>query len=169
MCSDKKKSPDALQHQVTFLLFNWIIVSKWLFSNHLLSFLDINALRWNIWYSATVEVIQCRLCSLIIQSNRIDTRCYKVFYDIIKVEYPILCIWISLILFLTALIEMQRAGWRIPPIGEYTPTDPVRNLLMTHIYICQVEAGIECIEDELLDCFRQVNLLQFGIRKGTGT
>ena len=73
----------------------------------------------------------------------------QILYHIIKVYNPVLGILMSLILCLAARIEMQRAGY-ITLGGKYTPVYPVRCLLMTHIYILQFEAGIECVAAEFL-------------------
>ena len=75
----------------------------------------------------------------------------------------------SIILRLAALIEMQRTIQLTALVGKYTPAYPVRSLLMTHIYILQFEAGIECIAAELLYRLRQINLLQLGRLEGVET
>ena len=76
---ERKKSPGATESTRGFLSFNcnnhypFNTQHSTLLNADFLAILDIDTLRWNIWYSATVEVIQCRLGGLIIQSDRIDT------------------------------------------------------------------------------------------------
>ena len=86
----------------------------------------------------------------------------QILYHIIEVLNPVLGVSMSIILRLAARIEMQRTVQIIELAREYTPADPVRRLLMTHIYIRQIEAGIECIAAEFLYRLRQINLLQHG-------
>ena len=127
-----------------------------------LAILDVYALLHSLSYAAAVQVVNGSIAWLLIQCYRMDAGRLQILYHIIKVFNPVLGILMGIILRLAARIEMQRAIQLTALASKYTPAYPRRSLLMTHIYILQIEAGIECVAAEFLYRLRQINLLQLG-------